>query len=636
MRPRRLIAIVVMIAVGGGALGWLGASRIKSPAELAAQTAPPAASLITVPVQRLTLSADVITRGTVRHRAPTKVNLASSALKPSTSGLVTLAPQMGATLDEGKVAMAVGERPVFVLQGAVPAFRDLTLGTAGDDVRQLEDGLKRLGFDPGPTDGLYDVGTATAVTAWYEKSGWTAFSPTEQQRQALATSRDAATKAQQAQYQAALLAVQTRSQLEAERSTAAGVLAAAQTKAPNADDAAAIARRTMEGTTSTVERDIAAANAELATKTATFHTAEAAKVDAQALVRSPPTAAAPAELAALQAALTKATEAVTVAAADVAAAQSNLASVKVNSSAATKRAADEAAIAERDAAAATDDLARARTGAQRATNRAEAESPELSLLTQAADSAAADAAVAMADYQSLVARTGTQIPADELLFLSDLPRRVDDVKVKRGDPATAELMTVSGLALSIDAALSSNDAKLVATGAKVNIEEPDLAITATGIVSVRSEQPGTNGVDPQKFYLEVTPDNAPASLVGASVKLTIPVKSTNGEVLAIPLSALTIGASGTSRVEIVSGATTRFVDVVPGLVAQGLVEVTAPAGDLAIGDNAVVGRGNEQPVVPAGDPSKNPPAPGTTAVDTSTSKPSSTSGPSTSGTTLRA
>jgi peptidoglycan hydrolase-like protein with peptidoglycan-binding domain len=636
VRPRRLAAIVVIIALGSGALGWLGASRIKSPAQLAAQIASPAASLITVPVQSMTLSADVITRGTVRHRAPTRVNLASSSLKPSASGLVTLAPEKGATLDEGKVAMAVGERPVFVLQGSVPAFRDLTLGTEGDDVRQLEDGLKRLGFDPGPTDGLFDAETATAVTAWYEKSGWTAFGATEQQRQALATARDTATKAQQAHYQAALLVAQTRSQLEAERSTAEGTLAAAQTKAPNAEDAAAIARRTIESTTSTVERDMAAANAELVTKTATLHAAEAAKVEAQAMVKSAPAGATPAEHAALQAALAKATEAAAVASAEVGAAQSNLSAVKANSSAATKRAADEAAMAERDAVAATDDLARAQASSQRASNRAAAGSPELSLLAQAANSAAADAAVAMADYQSLVAHTGTQIPADELLFLGDLPRRVDDVKVKRGDPATAELMTVSGLELSIDASLSSNDAKLVANGAKVNIEEPDLGITATGTVTVRSEQPGTNGVDPQKFYLEVTPVNAPSSLVGASVKLTIPVKSTTGEVLVLPLSALAIGASGTSRVEIVSGAATRFVNVVPGLVAQGLVEVTAPAGDLAKGDNAVVGHGNEQPVTPAGDPSKNPPAPATSAVDASTGTPSSTSSPPTSGIALRA
>ena len=197
-----------------------------------------------------------------------------------------------------------------------------------------------------------------------------------------------------------------------------------------------------------------------------------------------------------------------------------------------------------------------------------------------------------------------------MLFFPDLPRRVDDVKVKRGDPVTAELMTVSGLALSIDTSLSSNDAKLVNVGAKVAIEEPDLGIKAAGSITVRSEQPGTNAVEPQKFYVEVTPDNAPDSLVGASVKLTIPVKSTAGDVLAVPLSALAVGASGASRVEVVAGATTRFVDVVAGLVAHGLVEVTASAGGLAEGDNVVVGRSNERQVLPASGQSTNPPTSG--------------------------
>ena len=116
MRPTRFASIAVVCVAGTGALGWVGASRITSPAQLAARTAAPAASLITVPVRRLTLSADVITRGTVRHRAPVKVNLAASALKPAVAGLVTLAPDRGAQLDEGTVALAVGGRPVmFVL-----------------------------------------------------------------------------------------------------------------------------------------------------------------------------------------------------------------------------------------------------------------------------------------------------------------------------------------------------------------------------------------------------------------------------------------------------------------------------------------------------------------------------------------
>jgi hypothetical protein len=59
------------------------------------------------------------------------------------------------------------------------------------------------------------------------------------------------------------------------------------------------------------------------------------------------------------------------------------------------------------------------------------------------------------------------------------------------------------------------------------------------------------------------------------------------------------------------------VDVVPGLVAQGLVEVTAPAGGLAEGDNVVVGRSNERQVLPASGQSTNPPASDATTSATS-------------------
>jgi peptidoglycan hydrolase-like protein with peptidoglycan-binding domain len=616
VRSKRVAVIVVAIVVIGGGVGWWGATRIKSPDQLATESAPPVASLITVPVQKLTLSADVITRGTVRHRGQVKVNLASSALKPSPAGLVTLAPDKGAQLEEGKVALAVGGRPVFVLKGAVPAFRDLTLGAVGDDVKQLEEALQRLGFDPGPVDGVYDAATASGVTAWYEKAGWTPFGPTEQQRQAVTTARDTATKAQQARFQADLALAQTRLQLQTDQTTAIAALAAAETKAPTAAGAALSAARTVDVAKATADRDVAVANADVAAKTAALHTAEAARTDAQNLAKTPPPTATPTEIGVLQANVVKAAEAATVTALDLASAQSNLASAKVAGARTVQQAQDDVVVAQRDVTAAQDDLARAQAGVDRATNRITSTPREVSILLQAADAAMKDEASATADFQALSDRTGIQVPADELLFFLDLPRRVDDVKVKRGDPVTAELMTVSGLALSIDTSLSSNDAKLVNVGAKVAIEEPDLGIKATGSVTARSEQPGTNAVEPQKFYMEVTPDNAPDSLVGASVKLTIPVKSTAGDVLAVPLSALAVGASGSSRVEVVAGATTRFVDVVPGLVAQGLVEVTAPAGGLAEGDNVVVGRSNERQVLPASGQSTNPPASGATTSST--------------------
>ncbi len=589
-------------------------SRIKSPAQLAAESAPPAASLIAVPVQKLTLSADVITRGTVRHRSPVKVNLAASALKPNAAGLVTLAPQKGAQLDEGSLALAVGGRPVLVLQGAVPAFRDLAVGSTGDDVKQLEEGLKRMGFDPGSVDGNFDVATALAVAAWYQQAGWPVFAATEQQRVVLAAAKDASTKARQTRLQADLAVAQAQRQLDVEQTAALSTLAAAKAKAPNTSTLVGAARRAVGAAKAAAGRDEALATADVTSKTAALHFAEVARSEAQSLAKTPPPGATAAELAALQAAVAKASEVAVVAASDLAAGQAALGAAKVAGTASVQRAGDDVVVAERDSAAADDDVSRAQTAVDAATARVAAAPPDVTLLRQSAEVAKNDEAVTAADLLALAERIAVQVPADEILFLPDLPRRVDEVKVKRGDQVSAELMTVSGLSLSIDAALSAGDAKLVTTGAKVAVEEPDLGVSTTGVVTVRADQPGTNAVDAQKFYLEVTPDNAPASLVGASVKLTIPVKSTAGDVLAVPLSALTVGASGATRVEVIAGTTTRFLEVRPGLVAEGLVEVSGAGGGLAAGDNVVVGRGNERPVPAGPTGATNPPAPASTAL----------------------
>jgi hypothetical protein len=150
---------------------------------------------------------------------------------------------------------------------------------------------------------------------------------------------------------------------------------------------------------------------------------------------------------------------------------------------------------------------------------------------------------------------------------------------------------VSNLQLAVDSAVSANDAKLIRVGAPAVISQPDLGITATGEVTQIATTPGTNGVDPQRFYLEVTPKDAPAALVGTSVVLTITVNSTETDVLAVPVAALSVAADGTSRVEVKAGdGTTHFVAVTPGLTAKGLVAVV-PAGALAAGDLVIVGTG---------------------------------------------
>src|SRR5205085_4301593 len=114
-------------------------------------------------------------------------------------------------------------------------------------------------------------------------------------------------------------------------------------------------------------------------------------------------------------------------------------------------------------------------------------------------------------------------------------------------------------------------------------------ITATGKVTNVATQLGPTGVDPTKFSVEITPTDAPASLVGASVILTIAVQSTDGAVLAVPVNALSVAADGTSRVQVqgVDGML-RFVTVTPGLSAKGFVAVIPTTGTLKPGDLVVV------------------------------------------------
>jgi hypothetical protein len=105
-------------------------------------------------------------------------------------------------------------------------------------------------------------------------------------------------------------------------------------------------------------------------------------------------------------------------------------------------------------------------------------------------------------------------------------------------------------------------------------------------------------VDPGRVYLQVTPGTAPSQLVGASVKLTVSVKSTDKAVLVVPVTALSVGADGTSRVQVQrASGRVEYVTVAPGLAAQGLVEIRPVNGQLEAGDLVIVG---ERGTVPSG------------------------------------
>jgi hypothetical protein len=163
-------------------------------------------------------------------------------------------------------------------------------------------------------------------------------------------------------------------------------------------------------------------------------------------------------------------------------------------------------------------------------------------------------------------------------------------------------MTVTNARLAVDSSLSIQDAGLVRAGNRVVIDAQDLGIKTTGTVTFVAGKPGTNKVDPSRVYMEVTPATGPVSLVGASVKLTISVKTSKGAVMAVPVSSLSVAGDGNTRVRVHRAGQTQPVNVVPGLAAGGLVEVRPERTDLLrAGDLVVVGfRGASAAVTPGG------------------------------------
>jgi peptidoglycan hydrolase-like protein with peptidoglycan-binding domain len=383
MRRRRLLVLVVAAVAVSSLASWIANEQIQSPAEAAARSAPPAPAPILVPVKKQVLATKVVTRGTAHYGSPRKLSVTPSGLKTGPRVITTL-PRAGSTVSEGEVLLTISGRPVFVLRGAHPSYRDLGPGMSGPDVGQLERALKRSGFDPGQLDDVYDAQTAAAVEALYRRH------------------------------------------------------------------------------------------------------------------RFPPVVATEAQLAA----------------------------------------------------------ARPREAEMVEGTRAEG---------------------------------GVQLPADEVIFVHSTPLRVTELPVGIGASPSGPLVTVTDSSVVIDGFLPVEQAGRVREGAEVLIDEPALGIRARGKVSRVAERAGTDGADGFHVSFEVAVEDPPAALIGASVRLTVPIKSTRRAQLTVPLSAVSLAPDGGSRVQRSAGEQLDFVPVRTGLSADGYVSVVPREGALAAGDLVVVG-----------------------------------------------
>ena len=134
-----LAGAAVLVAVIGA-----GGAVVMSSAEQATPAAqePPANA---VRVEKGKLSAIVSLDGTLTYRARSDGS-PHSAINQA-RGTYTKLPDEGSKVDCGDVLYRVDDDPVVMLCGAVPAYRDLDEGDKGNDVRQLNRNLHKLGYD---------------------------------------------------------------------------------------------------------------------------------------------------------------------------------------------------------------------------------------------------------------------------------------------------------------------------------------------------------------------------------------------------------------------------------------------------------------------------------------------------------
>ncbi|WP_250443213.1 hypothetical protein [Actinotalea sp. C106] len=236
--------------------------------------------------------------------------------------------------------------------------------------------------------------------------------------------------------------------------------------------------------------------------------------------------------------------------------------------------------------------------------------PDTSASQGMVDAAVRGLAQAQEDLVAAQQDVITPLPASEVVYLAATPRRVDAVSVKRGATVAGSVMSVSGATLQIEGAVGTADAALIEEDSEATITLPGGEDVTGTVVSVGVDAPSTgasggedgeSGADSgaaaaNRERVVIQPgeltEEQRAELQGSNVRITIGVSSTGGEVLAVPIAALTAGPGGEARVELaVAGQEeTVLVEVETGLAAGGFVAVTPIEGELAAGDRVVVGQ----------------------------------------------
>jgi peptidoglycan hydrolase-like protein with peptidoglycan-binding domain len=164
-RALRWLAGTLVVAVLGGAAWWAGG---HPGLDTSTKAATPTAATATATVARQDLNGQTKVSGTLGYAG-------SASVQSPLSGRITWLPTAGQVIGRGGTLLSVDNQAVQLFYGPKPAWRDLAEGVDdGPDVKQLEQNLAALGYDPDhqiTVDNHYSWATAAAVKRWQKARG---------------------------------------------------------------------------------------------------------------------------------------------------------------------------------------------------------------------------------------------------------------------------------------------------------------------------------------------------------------------------------------------------------------------------------------------------------------------------------
>lgn len=165
MKRRKLIwSILVLLIAGAGAAGFLLSPWSPFTDAATESERSDVSNVETAAVERAALTASLRLNGQLGYGA--------SIALPIASGVITGLPAPGTTVSVGESLYEADGRPVVLMAGSRPLWRDLASDAAdGPDVQQLEQNLQALGFFDGEPDERFDWWTTAAIMAWQESLG---------------------------------------------------------------------------------------------------------------------------------------------------------------------------------------------------------------------------------------------------------------------------------------------------------------------------------------------------------------------------------------------------------------------------------------------------------------------------------